>query len=137
MILLYGLLNNMEGSIELGIRTFMGIPIIELSVDIRKLNFFLDTGAKLSYLPQNITGNYPSLGRVEDFYPAIGRFQTDSYEIPTSLGEVSFTAKYGNLPNILQGTLTAANAQGIIGFDFFNHFKVVLDLQNNNLKYAV
>jgi hypothetical protein len=31
-------------------------------------------------------------------------------------------------------TLTLAGADGIIGFDFFNNFTVLLDLENNKLK---
>jgi hypothetical protein len=33
-------------------------------------------------------------------------------------------------------TLMLGGTDGIIGFDFFNNFKVVLDLKNNRLKYA-
>jgi len=125
----------MDGT-EVSIGNFMGVPIIDLFVDNRSLKFFLDTGAKLSYLPQNITGNYPSAGRADDFHPSAGRFQTDYFEISTTLGDVRFVAKYGNLPNILKSTLMAADTEGIIGFDFFNQLKVVLDLQNRKMKYT-
>lgn len=35
------------------ISNFMGIPIIIMTVDNQELKFFLDTGAKLSYLSDN------------------------------------------------------------------------------------
>ena len=121
---------------EIGISNFMGIPIIELSIDNQKLKFFLDTGAKLSYLSGSITSNYESIGTDEDFYPGVGKFETECFEISTSFGDNNFNVKYGNLPTLLQMTLMLGGTDGIIGFDFFNNFKVVLDLKNNRLKYA-
>jgi len=52
------------------------------------------------------------------------------------LGNKKFIAKYGNLPSALQNALMSYGADGIIGFDFFNNFKVFLDLKNNKLQYA-
>lgn len=124
-----------DGS-ETAISSFMGIPVIELFIDSQKLNFFLDTGAKLSYLSKSITSNYESVGTDEDFYPGVGKFVTECFEISTSFGDNNFIVKYGNLPPLLQMTLMLVGTDGIIGFDFFNNFKVVLDLKNNRLKYA-
>ena len=120
---------------EITISDFMGIPIIEMSIEGRELKFFLDTGAKLSYLPDSITSNYESIDTDEDFYPGVGKFETDCYEILTSFGDKNFMVKYGNLPTLLQTTLMIGGVDGIIGYDFFNNFKIVLDLKNNKLKY--
>lgn len=118
------------------ISNFMGIPIIKLTVDNQELKFFLDTGAKLSYLSDSLTSNYESVGTDEDFYPGVGKFQTECFDIPTIFGDKEFVVKYGNLPTLLQMTLMLGGTEGIIGFDFFNNFKVVLDLKNDRLKYA-
>jgi hypothetical protein len=118
------------------ISNFMGIPIIKMTVDNQELKFFLDTGAKLSYLSDSLTSNYESVGTDEDFYPGVGKFQTECFEIPTVFGDNEFVVKYGNLPTLLQMTLMLGGTDGIIGFDFFNNFKVVLDLKNNRIKYA-
>jgi hypothetical protein len=120
---------------EIEISVFMGIPIIELSIDGQNLKFFLDTGAKLSYLKTDITNNYQSIGQVEDFYPGVGKFQTNCFEILTSFDNQKFLVKYGNLPPLLQMTLMMGGANGIIGFDFFNNFRILLDLENEKLKY--
>jgi len=119
------------------ISNFMGIPIIKMNVANQELKFFLDTGAKLSYLTDSLTSNYESVGTDEDFYPGVGIFQTECFEIPTVFGDKEFVVKYGNLPTPLQMTLMLGGTDGIIGFDFFNNFKVVLDLKNNRLKYAI
>jgi len=126
---------NIDGT-QTDISNFMGIPIIKMTVDNQELKFFLDTGAKLSYLSDSLTSNYKSIGTDEDFYPGVGKFQTECFEIPTVFGDNKFIVKYGNLPKLLQMTLMLGGTDGIIGFEFFNNFKVVLDLKNNILKYA-
>ena len=120
---------------ETTISSFMGIPIIELKVDNQKLKFFLDTGAKLSYLDSKITSQHTSIGTDEDFYPGVGKFETECYEILTNFGDKEFNVKYGNLPSLLQMTLMLGGTNGIIGFDFFNNFKVCLDIKNGKIKY--
>jgi hypothetical protein len=114
----------------------MGIPIIEMSINNQNLKFFFDTGAKLSYLSDRFTSNYKCSGIEEDFYPGVGIFQTESFDILTRFGNYNFYAKYGNLPKLLQMTLMLGGTDGIIGFDFFNNFKIYLDLKNSKLKYS-
>ncbi|MBV6477954.1 MAG: hypothetical protein HGGPFJEG_00699 [Ignavibacteria bacterium] len=120
---------------EISILSFMGIPIIELIVDNQILKFFLDTGAKLSYLDSKLTSQHTSIGIEEDFYPGVGKFETKCYEILTNFGSKEFQVKYGNLPNLLQMTLMLGGTNGIIGVDFFNNFKVCLDIKNGKIKY--
>lgn len=126
---------DIEGT-QADISNFMGIPIIKMTVDNQELKFFLDTGAKLSYLSDSLASNYESVGTDEDFYPGVGKFKTECFEIPTVFGDNEFVVKYGNLPKLLQMTLMLGGTDGIIGFDFFNNFKVVLELKNNRIKYA-
>ena len=52
----------------LDITAFMGIPILQMSVNNQELKFFLDTGARLSFLSSDITRNYKCVGTEEDFY---------------------------------------------------------------------
>ena len=126
---------DFEGE-EVLLNSFMGIPIITLMIENKPINCFLDTGAQLSYLPSTITASYQSSGTKEDFYPGLGRFNTNCFQINTAIGKESFEVNYGNLPEILQMTLMMADTQGIIGFDFFNKFRVKLDLSNNILQYS-
>ncbi|ROL60270.1 hypothetical protein D9V86_09595 [Bacteroidetes/Chlorobi group bacterium ChocPot_Mid] len=120
---------------EIKISSFMGIPIIDLSISEQNVKLFLDTGAKLSYLSQALTENLISIGTEEDFYPGVGKFKTECYEIITNLGMESFNVKYGNLPLLLQMTLLISGTNAIIGSDFFNNFKIMLDTNNKRLKY--
>ena len=126
---------ELKGS-ESRISSFMGIPIVELTIDGQKLKCFLDTGARLSYLPERVTSEHTSAGKEEDFYPGVGKFETECFDITTSFGDHNFIARYGNLPAMLQMTLMMGGTDGIIGFDLFNNLTVVLDLKNKRLQYA-
>jgi hypothetical protein len=125
---------SFEGT-EIGITHFMGIPIIELEVNNQPLKFFLDTGAKLSYLSEDFTNGYSSVGNEEDFYPGVGQFETECFDVSTRIGNSDFIVRYGNLPFMLQMTLMLGGTDGIIGFDFFNSFRVMLDLGFEKLLY--
>jgi hypothetical protein len=111
----------------------MGIPIIELDVLGQKLKFFLDTGAKLSYLSTSYTAGLISQGEDTDFYPGHGTYQTPVYELNADLAGVSFPVRFGSLPPVLTSLLTMGQVQGIIGFDLFNRFQVMMDIQGNSL----
>lgn len=126
---------DIEGT-QVDISSFMGIPIIKIIINNQELKLFLDTGAKLSYLSDHLTSIYESVGIEEDFYPGLGKFQTECFKIPTIFEKHEFAVNFGNLPTQLQMTLLLGGTDGIMGFDFFNNFKIVLDLKNNRLKYA-
>jgi hypothetical protein len=53
------------------IETIAGIPIINLNIKQEDRRIFFDTGAKLSYLSEDLLVGTP-IGEMEDFYPSIG-----------------------------------------------------------------
>ena len=112
---------------------FMNIPIVLLYVDGTNLRAFLDTGAKLSYLNPDLTAGHNLLGRTSDFYPGIGQFDTDIYEVPVMLANHPFTVIAGHLPTLLQMPLMRANTQGILGNDIFKYFNVCFNFQVEEL----
>lgn len=120
---------------EQRISTYSGIPIVEFELNGQRLKFFLDTGARLSYLAKDLTKGLDRVGTETDFYPSVGRFETDCYLATTRIGGDSFTVKYGVLPPEI-AYLLFAGTRGIMGFDFFNQFKAMLDLNRRLLKYA-
>lgn len=94
---------------------FMGIPIVAARVGDRDYRMFFDTGAQISYFQGDSLTEYPSAGSVTDFYPGVGQFQTDTYNVPVSLGGVAFTLRCGALPGLLGMTLMMARTEGIVG----------------------
>lgn len=97
--------------------------------------FFLDSGAKISYVKGNVLQGLTPVGQESDFYPGFGRFETPVYRIPTSIGNCDFPVNYGKLPRLLElSLLNINNATGIIGHDLFRNFTVLLDLRNKTVK---
>lgn len=94
---------------------FMGIPIVMASIGGSDYRMFFDTGAQISYFQDDSLAGFAPAGSVTDFYPGVGQFQTDTHEIPISLGEMSFLLRCGCLPGLLGATLMMADTQGIIG----------------------
>lgn len=94
---------------------FMGIPIFTARVGDRDCRMFFDTGAQTSFFQCDSITEYPSAGRVTDFYPGVGQFQIDTYKVPVSIGDVTFTLCCGTLPSLLGMTLMMASTEGIIG----------------------
>ena len=116
---------------------FMGIPIIELNVDGNVGRFFLDTGAKLSYLKEALTAKYKAVRTERDFYPNVGEFEVPVFDIEAKIGDEPLEVSFGTLPKLLQGLLNMADVDGIIGYDLFRNFKVGLNLENKYLDYAL
>jgi len=109
--------------------TILGVPSISLSVGSNPITAFLDSGAKLSYLTSKVTESYQMEDIVEDFHPAIGRFETPTYRIHTSVGGLEFLGLYGNLPSTLSPLLSMQSIDGIIGCDLFMSFVVTMDFK--------
>ena len=94
---------------------YMGIPIVSARVGSSDYRMFFDTGAQISYFQDDSLTEFPAAGRVTDFYPGVGQFQTDTHEVPVSLGGVAFTLRCGTLPGLLDETLMKADTEGIVG----------------------
>jgi hypothetical protein len=94
---------------------FMGIPIVSARVGSSDYRMFFDTGAQISYFQDNSLTEFPPAGSVTDFYPGVGQFQTDTHDVPLSLGGIAFTLRCGTLPDSLGMTLMMASTKGIVG----------------------
>ena len=103
-----------EGT-TVGLDAFMGIPIVVARIGGGEHRMFLDTGAQVSYFQPVSLGEFPPLGRMDDFYPGFGRFGTETHEVPVEIGAKVFHLRCGRLPGLLGMTLTLAGADGIIG----------------------
>lgn len=109
---------------SLGLDSFMGIPIVEARVGKDTVRMFFDTGAKLSYLDTERTNAFLSVGTESDFYPGVGEFSTNAYDIPIALATENVVLRVGNLPELLQMTLMMANTSGILGTAILQTHKV-------------
>jgi hypothetical protein len=120
-------------TVTLPFTTILGVPSISISVDSNPITAFLDSGAKLSYLTNKVTESHKMEGIVEDFHPSIGRFETPTYRIHTSVGGLDLLVLYGNLPSTLSSLLSMQSIDGIIGFDLFMSFVITMDFKQELL----
>ncbi|MEY3232076.1 MAG: hypothetical protein RL689_2165 [Planctomycetota bacterium] len=99
----------------IGLDDFLGVPIVTARIGGREHRLFFDTGAQVSYLEDDSIRTFPDAGRLSDFYPGFGPFETDTFDVPLTLGPATFTLRCGTLPDILGMTLMVAGVRGIVG----------------------
>ena len=103
---------------------FMEIPVITAIVSGREFKMFLDTGAQISYLQDEIIESFPKSGSMTDFFPGFGTFDTETYLVDMGLGCLQFSLRCGTLPLMLGMTLMMGGTEGILGNDIFKDNKV-------------
>lgn len=127
---------TLEGAGFMPLVIFMGIPKIRLSVLGQEGPYFLDTGARISYVDPTVTNGMIAVGEEEDFYIGFGNFRTPVFNIEVMLGQHQFNVRFGNLPGQLNAALIGrTGARGVIGYDLFEHFKILIDNQNGVMHY--
>jgi hypothetical protein len=100
---------------ELALEEFMGVPILHANIAGESARMFFDTGAQISYFQGDSLSTFPAEGMINDFYPGIGPFSTETFRIPIQLGSSSNKIRCGQLPAMLGMTLMLAGTQGIVG----------------------
>ena len=111
----------------------MGVPVIELKVENKMKKFFFDTGAQLSYVNKEAVVNHQMLGVKKDFYPLIGEYETNFYELDAEIARNDHKMQFGVLPELIGMTLTIAGVDGIIGTELLNHYDIVINNHTRNL----
>jgi hypothetical protein len=94
---------------------FMGIPILKVRIGGGEHRMFFDTGAQFSYFQSGSLESFTRVGCVTDFHPGLGRFQTELFEVPASIGGVAYSIRCGRLPDMLAMALLLAGTGGILG----------------------
>lgn len=111
--------------------TFMGVPSVTVNAGGTEQKMCVDTGAKLTYVDREIAAQYSATGKTKDFYPGLGEFETDVYEIPFDLGGARLTLNCGVLPALLETTLKVTGNHGIIGSELYKKLVVCLAFPEN------
>ena len=114
--------------------TSFGVPKVKMSLLGHEGLFFLDTGAKISYVASATTHRLTPDETDTDFYVGYGDFETPIFHLETSIAGKPFRVRYGNLPKLLECTLMGlSGTKGVIGYDFFSSFKVLIDYRTNQM----
>lgn len=119
---------------ELPCRMVMGIPTVTIKIAGEERRMFLDTGAPTSYIASTITAGMTPTGSVSDFHPQAGEFEVDTFEIETEIVDFKGSIVYGNLPAELAAQCKIFGCDGIIGYDLFSRFAVLLDVETGTVR---
>ena len=111
----------------------MGVPIANNMIGNTNCEAFLDTGAKLSYVAKSLISSYSPCGVEKDFYPGMGEFETQVYQVPFQIGRNKVTLRCGVLPGLLEKALFITGKLGIIGTEIFEKFEVHLALPEHGM----
>lgn len=112
------------------------IPIISVEAGGKPISCYLDTGAGLSYLDESITDGIPPSRTESDFHPLIGNFETKVFLIETEIAGHRCQIRYGNLPGLMQPILSFGGVRGILGSDFFKHFRIILHKGHRSMEIS-
>lgn len=123
---------GLEG-VEMALPSLMGMILVNMQIAGRQCLMALDTGAPVSYLDDSITRGMQPVGEKEDFHPMAGRYVTPVYELEAEVGGKTFSATFGNLPTVMALQLKLLGVDGVIGYDFFKSFKVMIDVAGSKL----
>lgn len=108
------------------------VPSAEIAIGSRRGVAFLDTGARLSYMDPTCIST-PPVGREKDFFPLLGEFETDVYDVDVELAGLRFRGRFGVLPAGLQQRMAQLGAQWVVGAELLQQFPVVFDLRNDRI----
>ena len=111
-----------------------GVKAVMMQAGGKSLKMALDTGAPLSYVTEKVTAGLDPVGEKDDFHPAVGRFKTPVYKVETEVAGKKFLCSYGTLPTRL--SMIYRIMDGVIGYDFFNSFTVMMDYAKGLLVIA-
>lgn len=121
-------------AVTIPIQMYSGFMLIQVVINGHSVLGYLDTGAKLSYVSNQLkNGLTPNTDKTKDFYIGIGAYETETYTTNAYLsnGE-SFEGTYGVLPDQLASRFFGGQRQAIIGSDLFLAYKTIwLDYANN------
>ena len=114
----------------------MGIPICEVVIGRNKAKLLFDTGAPISYLSDEYINHAPIYDEVSDFSPLMGG---EEYAVTRHIVNTTFpfshiyaserdqNIAYGRMPMKMSMLLNMLSVDGIIGYDLFKKFRVVVD----------
>ena len=115
------------------IKPLVGIPTVAFQLDGTDIRAFLDTGARLSYISDQLIASYPEVATVRDFHPSAGLFETAVRLVPVTFGSLWATLHSGSLPPVLDERLSAAGVQGIVGTDLLEQYIVTFSMPTGQL----
>ena len=131
-ITFHDMLPEVSGAAEIDVRVFLNYLVFNMKIEGQMRRLFLDTGAPIPYLCDNILPKRDPDGYVEDVTPS-GRFDSPFYVMESELAGKRFDTLYAKLPAAHQVMARIMNCQGVIGKDIFLLGKVIISYQKEKM----
>lgn len=131
-------------SVSIDLKKMMEMPCIQIHVQNEVVNSLLHTGAPLGFLYSRRYGRgaFESFNGIDYHYAFADKYYTPMYHVPWKIRDLSFTGDFIHMPDVFEYVTfsdTQNGVQFILGYDFFNNAKVVMDflggtihIQSNN-----
>jgi hypothetical protein len=122
----------------LPVRMSEGVPVIDIRVDGRRAEAFLETGAWLSYMPAGEVSGLESIDTRSDFVllPEPIRFRTPIYRRTIRLGASDVTSEFGVLP-AHSGVAAAVGDRWIVGAQILAQRAFTFDAGERTVSFAI
>lgn len=103
-----------EGYVQ-PLELFMGVPMLMANIGGATHSLFFDTGAQISYFQGTPPADAIDAEDLEDFFPMVGAFRTQTKHIKVGLNGLSHNLRCGKLPGMMGTALSMAGVSGILG----------------------
>ncbi len=112
-----------------------GLVAISIKIDGEKRKMLLDSGAATSYLLKSAVVQGAFAGKIKDFFMGENEeFETNLYSLPTECGTgTPIGVNYGVPKNSIEAAMKQYGVDGIIGYEWLRHFRVLFDVLNRSL----
>jgi len=106
----------------------MDVPFTIIKMNGLPQKVFVDTGAKIHFVRQHIVNGLEAIDTEMEFYPYIGEFETEVYEIPIEIAGETHSMRTGVLPPLLETALAnTGGIEGILGTEIFDKYIVTIE----------
>lgn len=121
----------LEGGVEVPIEVRPSGWLIKMTVGGVEGKYYIDTGAAYSYV-HNLSARFPSAGFADECGWRKGRFKAPMRNVPCELSGQSFYILCGDRKDNPEYVPT----EGVIGYDFFNNFTIVVDRVGKKMRFV-
>lgn len=113
----------------------ISVPVLDLVINNQEARCLLDTGAKFSYIKESYTLNRKSDGIGADFFIGLGKYERPYFSMESNFREHILNVRYLTPPQPVLTALNSLRVDGIVGYDFMNNFRILLNLAGESLSY--
>jgi hypothetical protein len=116
------------------VRHLMNVPIVDGFVADRPAEIIFDTGAPLGFVPQEMVAGLDPVDRISEFYPLLGPFETNVYELPLQIGDERQVMRFGVLPEAAAQMHATAGLPVLVGLGLLEHYRISIGLREKRMR---